>query len=315
MLEQMLTITFITGILAATIRMATPILITALGEMISERAGILNLGIEGIMIVGAFFGFWISFISGNLWLGLLSGGLAGALFGLIMGIASIRYRANQIVTGLGIWILCSGLSSFLNRRVFGIGSYNRHIVTLEPVRIPFLSEIPIVGETLFNQNIIVYLAILLIPLSAYLLKKTSWGLNINAAGENPRAADAAGVNVSMVRYLAVIYGGMMAGLGGAYLPIAFYGLYTDDLSMGRGWMAIAVVVFGRWAPWGILGGSLIFGAASALQYRLQALNFPLPYQFILMLPYVVTLIFVILFVKGETGPSALARPYNRNEAD
>jgi general nucleoside transport system permease protein len=315
MLEQMLTITFITGILAATIRMATPILITALGEMISERAGILNLGIEGIMIVGAFFGFWISFISGNLWLGLLSGGLAGALFGLIMGIASIRYRANQIVTGLGIWILCSGLSSFLNRRVFGIGSDNRHIVTLEPVRIPFLSEIPIVGETLFNQNIIVYLAILLIPLSAYLLKKTSWGLNINAAGENPRAADAAGVNVSMVRYLAVIYGGMMAGLGGAYLPIAFYGLYTDDLSMGRGWMAIAVVVFGRWAPWGILGGSLIFGAASALQYRLQALNFPLPYQFILMLPYVVTLIFVILFVKGETGPSALARPYNRNEAD
>lgn len=314
MLEQILSVTFLTGFLAATIRMATPILITALGEMISERSGILNLGIEGIMIVGAFIGFWIAYQSGNLWLGFLCGGLAGALIGLMMGVASVRYHANQIVTGLGIWILCQGLSSFLNRRVFGVGAARPQVATFESIPIPYLSKLPIVGETLFNQNIIVYLTFLMVPLFVFILKKTSWGLNIDAVGENPRAADAAGINVGRVRTLAVTFGGLLAGFGGAYLPLAFYGLYTDDLSVGRGWMAIAVVVFGKWAPWGVVGGSLIFGASSALQYRLQAMNFPLPYQFLLMLPFLVTLVVVILFVKGEGGPSALAKPYTRSES-
>ncbi len=313
MIEQMLSIAFLTGFLAATLRMATPILITALGEMVAERSGIMNLGIEGILILGAFTGFAVAYKTGNLWIGLLCGGLAGAILGLVMGIAATRYRANQIVAGLGIWILCQGLGSFLNRTVFGLGVERPELNTFPILPIPLLSGIPILGSTLFSQNILVYLALLSVPLLAWAFQKTSWGLNIDAVGEHPRAADAAGLSVNLVRTLAATFGGMLAGLGGAYLSLALYGLYTDDLSVGLGWMAIAVVVFGKWRPWGVLGGSLIFGAANALQFRLQAMNFPLPYQFLLLLPFAVTLLFVILFVRGEAGPSALTKPYDRSE--
>jgi ABC-type uncharacterized transport system permease subunit len=313
MLQQILTITFITGFLAATLRVASPILITALGEMVNERAGIMNLGIEGIMIVGAFTGFSVAFETGSLGLGFLCGGIAGALLGLLMGLASVRYQANQIVAGLGIWILCQGLGSLLNRRVFGLSGTRPEITTLSSIPIPVLSKIPIIGDTFFNQNLIVYLALILVPLFAFFFARTSWGLNIDAVGEQPRAADAAGLGVGRIRTLACTFGGLMAGLGGAYMPLALYGIYTDDLSTGLGWMAIAVVVFGKWRPWGVLGGALIFGAANALQFRLQAMNFPLPYQFLLMLPFLITLIIVIFFVRGEAGPSALSRPYSRSE--
>jgi simple sugar transport system permease protein len=313
MLQEIISIAFITGFLAATLRMASPILITALGEMVTERAGIMNLGIEGIMILGAFTGFSTAFLTGNLWLGFLFGGLAGMLFGLIMGIASVRYRANQIVAGLGIWILCQGLSSLLNRRVFGISASRPEITTFQPVAIPVLSEIPILGDTLFSQNLIVYIALLLVPIFIIFFSRTAQGLNIDAVGENPRAADAAGLNVGLIRTLAATFGGLMAGFGGAYIPLALYGLYTDDLSTGLGWMAIVVVVFGKWRPGGILAGALIFGASNALQFRLQAMNFPLPYQFLLMLPFIVTLVIVIIFVRGDAGPSALTKPYSRSE--
>lgn len=313
MIEQMLTIAFLTGFLAATLRMATPILITALGEMVAERSGVMNLGIEGILILGAFTGFAVAYKTGNLWIGLLFGGLAGAILGLVMGVAATRYRANQIVAGLGIWILCQGLGSFLNRTVFGLGVERPELITFPSLPIPLLSGIPILGPTLFSQNILVYLALLAVPLLAWAFQKTSWGLNIDAVGEHPRAADAAGLSVNLIRTLASTFGGTLAGLGGAYLSLALYGLYTDDLSVGLGWMAIAVVVFGKWRPWGVLGGSLIFGAANALQFRLQAMNFPLPYQFLLLLPFAVTLLFVILFVRGEAGPSALTKPYDRSE--
>lgn len=313
MLQQMLTITFISGFLAAMIRMATPILITSLGEMVTERSGIMNLGIEGIMILGAFTGFAVAYETGNPWIGFFCGGIAGALLGLVMGIASVRYHANQIVAGLGIWILCQGLGILLNRRVFGLTDTKPEIFTINPIAIPILCKIPILGDTLFNQNIVVYLTLLIVPFFAYFFKKSVWGLNIDAVGEHPQAADSAGLNVGKIRTLSATFGGLMAGLGGAYMPLALYGIYTDDLTTGLGWMAIAVVVFGRWKPWGLLGGALIFGAANALQFRLQAMNFPLPYQFLLMLPYFITLIVVIFFVKGDSGPSALSVPYSRSE--
>jgi simple sugar transport system permease protein len=313
MVEQILSLTFLAGFLAATLRLATPILIVALGEMVSERAGILNLGIEGIMILGAFSGFTIAYFTGSLWLGFIGGGLAGAGLGLIMGLLAIRFQASQIVAGLGLWIFCQGLSSFLSRHIFGIADTRPTVPVFSSISIPLLNEAPLLGETLFNQNIIVYLTMLAIPLVAFIFNQTVWGLNVDAVGENPKAADAAGLEVGLVRYLAVTFGGLMAGFGGAYLSLALYGLYTDDLSAGLGWMAIAVVVFGKWRPWWIVGGTLIFGAASALQFRLQAMNFPLPYQFLLMIPFVVTLIFVILFVRGGEGPAALATPYRRSE--
>lgn len=311
MLEQIFTLTFLTGFLVATIRMMTPILITALGEIIAERSGVMNLGIEGILIIGAFTGFTAAYESGSLILGFIAGGLAGALFGLVMGIASVRFKANQIVAGVGIWILCQGLSSLLSRSIYGIVDTRPSLTTFQPIPVPLLSDIPLLGPALFNQNIIVYLTILTIPLLTWIFTQTAWGIQIDSVGENPRAADAAGLNVNLIRTLAVTVGGMFAGFGGSYLAVGLYGLYTDDLSLGLGWMAIAVVVFGKWKPWGIFGGAMIFGAANALQFRLQAMDFPLPYQFLLMLPFVVTLLIVVLFVRGESGPSALTKPYDR----
>jgi simple sugar transport system permease protein len=309
MLDQILTIGFMTGFLAATMRMMVPILVTALGETISERSGIMNLGIEGIMILGAFAGFYSAFTSGSLLLGFLMGGLAGLLLGVMMGVASVRFQANQIVAGVGIWIFCQGLSSFLNRSLFGVVDTRPSLTTLQPITFPYLAEIPIIGEVLFNQDLFVYLVLLSVPLLEFVFRRTSWGISIDTVGEHPRAGDAAGLKVGLIRYLCVSLGGFLAGLGGAYLTLGLYGLYTNDLSIGLGWMAIAVVVFGKWRPWGIVGGAAIFGAAKALQFRLQAMNFPLPYQFLLMMPFVVTLLFVIFFVRGESGPSALTKPY------
>lgn len=313
MLEQMLTTAFLTGFLAATLRLATPILITALGEMVAERSGVMNLGIEGIMIIGAFAGFAAAYLSGNTWIAFAAAGLAGALLGLLMAFLSVNLSANQIVAGLGIWILCQGLASFLYRRFFGVADSPLIIDVLQPLPLPLLSRIPILGETLFTQNIVVYLTLLAVPLLAFFFQRTAWGLAIDAAGENPHAADAAGLNVGLIRYAAVVFGGLMAGLGGAYLALALYGLFTPDLSTGLGWIAIAVVIFGRWQPFHVLLGALIFGAAQALQFRLQAMDFPLPYQFLLMLPFLVTLIIVVFFVRDEGGPAALTKPFRRNE--
>lgn len=313
MLDEILTVTFLTGFLAATLRIMTPILIAALGEMFAERAGVLNLGIEGIMIIGSFAGFAGAYFTGSLLLGFVTGALAGALLGLAMGVLSIRLKANQIVAGLGIWILCQGLASFLNRSIFGIVDVRPSVSILPTISLPLLNQVPLLGETLFNQNIVVYLTLLAVPVFTFIFRRTSWGLSIDAVGEEPHAADAAGISVSRVRYIAVTFGGLMAGLGGAYLSLALFGLYTDDLSTGLGWMAIVVVVFGKWRPWWIVGGALIFGAANALQYRLQALDFPLPYQFLLMIPFIVTLVIVVIFGRGQKGPSALAAPYERSE--
>ncbi len=313
MIDQILTVGFITGFLAATIRMMVPILVTALGEMVAERSGIMNLGIEGIMIVGAFFGFYAAYIADSLLFGFLIGGLAGLILGWLMGVASVRFQANQIVAGVGIWIFCQGVGSLLNRSLFGVVDTRPSLTTLQPITFPVLSEIPILGEVVFNQDIFVYLVLVSIPLLNFLFRKTSWGISIDTVGEQPRAGDAAGLDVGLIRYVCVSVGGLLAGLGGAYLSLGLYGLYTNDLSIGLGWMAIAVVVFGKWRPWGILGGAAIFGAAKALQFRLQAMNFPLPYQFLLMMPFLVTLLFVVFFVRGESGPSALTVPYQRAE--
>jgi ABC-type uncharacterized transport system permease subunit len=316
MISQILTVTFMTAFLAAALRMAIPIMIAALGEMVTQRSGIINLGIEGIFIMGAFTGFTVTYLTGSIPLGFLLGGAVGALFGFLMGIASVRFHANQIVAGLGIWIMCGGLAQLLIRSILGIDRYsanaNFNILRLEPISIPYLSQIPILGEVLFNQNIVVYFTFLAIPLFVYFFKHTRMGLNIDATGENPRSADAAGLNVGLIRTLSVTFGGVLAGLAGAYLPLGLYGVYSDAIAVGLGWMAVVVVPFGKWKPWGILAGSLVFGVANALQFRLQNMGFPLPYQFLLMFPYAITLVMVILFAGGRISPSALSKPYSRS---
>ena len=313
MIENMALITFITGFLGATIRMATPIIITSLGEMFTERSGVMNLGIEGIVWIGAFAGFTGTYLTGNLLVGFLFGALAGLILGLLMSVISVRFTGNQIVTGLGIWIFCNGLAGVLNRRIFGISSSIATISPLPNIPIPVLSSIPVLGETFFNQNIVVYLTILAIPLTYYFFKEISWGLNIDATGEQPRAADASGLKVGRIRTLSTCFGGILAGIGGAYLPLALYSVYTNDISTGLGWIAIVVLVFGKWRPWGIASGALLFGAANALEWRLQNTAVDLPYQITLMLPYIVTLLIVIIFIRGSSGPSSLAKPYIREE--
>lgn len=313
-MSEFLTYNFISGFLASLLRVGTPILIVALGEMVAERSGVLNLGIEGIMLAGSFTGFYLGFISGNPWVGVAGAIMVGGALGLLVALLSVKWRANQIVTGIGLWIFCLGLVGFVNRKAFGIISVPPSIPGLTADPIPFLCNIPMIGKIFFSQNILFYFSWLLVIAIYYMLKYTSWGLNLKAVGENPAVAEAAGINYGMVRYISVAFGGAMAGLGGAILSLYVFHFFTDQITTGMGFIAVAVVFFGRWRPFGVLLGSFVFATASALQFRLQAMNFPLPYQIILMLPYVTTLLILIIFVRRKTGgPASLGMAYKKGK--
>jgi ABC-type uncharacterized transport system permease subunit len=301
------------GFLAATIRLAVPILLTSLGGLISQKAGILNLGLEGVMAVGAFAGFVGANLSGNLLVGLLVGMLAGMAVSLLFGVFAITLSADQAIIGVLMVLAAQGLVTFLNNIVFG-GSYiPPKVEKLSSIRLPLLADIPVIGEPLFNQNILVYIAFLLVPLLHWFLTRTSFGLHLRGVGEDPLAADTMGVNVFRIRYLATLFDGLMAGLGGAFLTVAYLGTYSDNITAGRGWIAIALIYFGQWIPSRIMLGALLFGAVNALQLRLQASGSDLPFQFMLMLPYLLTLIVLIGISKEGKGPSALCAPYHREE--
>lgn len=308
---ELVTTSFIIGILAASIRLATPILLSALGEIFVERAGILNLGIEGIMLMGALSGFLGAYWSGNLWVGVLSGMLTGILFGLLMGFMSITVRANQIVAGIGITILGSGLSTLLFRLAFGLRTIPPTLEIFPTMPIPFLSRIPFIGPVLFDHNILVYLALILVPVSSAVLYRTHFGLKVRAVGESPDAVDTRGIPVGRTRYLALIIGGAMAGLGGAYLVLGSLGLFWTQMTAGRGFIAVAVVVFSRWDPARALLGAWVFGFASALQISLQTLSMPIASQILLMLPYVITIVVLVGVSRRAEFPSAYAVPYYR----
>lgn len=313
-MKELLTAGFISGFLGSLLRVGTPILIVATGEMVAERSGVLNLGVEGIMLAGSFTGFYLGFISGNPWLGVFGALIIGALLGLVVAVLSVKWKANQIVTGIGLWIFCMGMVGFANRKAFGIISVPPSIPGLSPDPIPLLCRIPVIGEIFFSQNILFYLSWLLVVVIFYMLKYTSWGLNLKSVGENPAVAEAAGINYARVRYISVAFGGALAGLGGSILSLYVFHFFTNEITTGLGFIAVAVVFFGRWRPFGVLLGSFVFATASALQYRLQAMEFPLPYQIILMVPYVTTLLILILFVRGQTGgPASLGMAYKKGK--
>lgn len=293
------------------VRLAAPLLLAALGETFAERSGVLNLGIEGMMLMGAITGFWITVFTQNLLLGLLAAMVAGGLMGLLMAFMSVTLRVNQIVAGLSLWILGLGLSGFFYR--LGIkGPYAYPTIhTLSDVSIPGLSQIPVIGKILFNQNLLVYLALVAVPICYFILFKTAWGLNITAVGENPRAADTLGIDVFRTRYICVIIGGILAGLAGAFLPLAWMGSFNENMTAGRGFIAFALVIFGAWKPRRVLLGALFFGGIDAIQMRLQVTGMWIPHQFFLMLPYVLTIIALIIFSKRAVGPAALTKPYVR----
>jgi simple sugar transport system permease protein len=312
-LSNIFTAAFIIGLFSSCVRMATSILWAGLGEMFSERAGVMNIGLEGIMLTGAFSAYIGALKTGNPWLGVLSGVLAGILWGLIVAFTSVTLKVNQIVVGMAINIISLGATSYLNRVLYGLSFTPPQVKPLPVLAIPLLSEIPIIGPILFEQTLLVYLALLFVPISWFVLYKTTIGLKIRAVGEHPRAADTVGINVSGVRYASVLLCGAMTGLGGAFLCLGQLNLFADGLTSGRGFMALAAVIFGKWDPFGVLAATLLFGTADALQFRLQTLGLPVSYRIFLMLPYVLTIIALVGVVRRVRSPASLSTPYDRKE--
>jgi len=298
----------IISILATGIRSATPYLLAALGEMFTQRSGVYNLGVEGIMMMGAFVGFFATLHSGSPLLGIVASLAIGGGMGLLMALVSVTFKAEQGISGIGLYMFGWGLSGLLYRLyVGGITSING----LQLVKIPLLSKIPFLGSILFDQNVLVYTALVLVPVSGFILNKTSWGLNVRAVGNKPEAADTLGVSVERIRYQCLIVGGMLAGLAGAFLTIGQANMYADNITAGRGFIAIALVYFGRWNPWGILLGSLLFSMADSFQSMVQVLGINFPYELAVILPYVVTIIALAISFGRVWAPAALGKPFQR----
>jgi simple sugar transport system permease protein len=299
---------------AATVRMASPVLYATMGGILNERAGIINIGLEGIMLTGALTGVVVAFYTGDPWVGFAAATVAGGLVALVHAFLSISLEANQIVSGAAINIACLGLTSFVIRILFGLKEQQRTVPHFVPTHVPVLSDIPVLGPIFFAQNVVVYAAYALVPLLAFVLYRSRWGLVIIASGEHPRAADTMGIDPNRVRYVCTVLSGMAGGAGGASLSLGQLHFFVDDMTGGRGFMALAALIFGRWDPVGGLVACLLFGAADALQFRIQATGVNVPYQFMLMLPYVLTLVVLVIFMARARGPAAIGVPYRREAA-
>lgn len=301
------------GLLDAAVRIAVPLLFAVLGEIVVERAGVLNIGIEGMMLAGALGGFAGAFLSGSPEAGLVLGVAAALALGALFAVLVVHARIDAIVAGVAVNILALGLTGVFFRRLAGVAGERLLAPTFAAVRIPVLAEIPLLGPAFFERNLYAYAAYALVPAVAFFLFRTLPGLRLRACGENPDAAAAAGVPVRRVRVVAVLFGALMAGLAGSYLSIGYSNTFVENMSAGRGFVALAIVVFARWNPGlGVLG-SLLFGAAMAFQVRFQGartLGLEIPYQFFQMFPYVLTLVVLALSARGATGaPAALGRPF------
>ncbi len=309
---------FIILFITAGIPLSTALLLAALGENINQRSGIFNLGCEGVMSIGAFVGMMIPFMVNGArevswyvnFLGLAAATLAGALMGLLFGVVVIKFHAPQGIAGIGLQMFGVGLSGSFFRHFIG-GAEG--VAGIKSWGIPVLKDIPYIGNMLFNCNPVTYFAFLMVPITAYILKKTPWGLHVRACGTMPKAADTMGVNVTKTRYQALAFGSAMAGLAGAYMSLCYARMYTDSLIGGRGFIAVALVYFGQWTPLGIMGGALLFAMAQALQLTVQAYGLlTFPYEFLVMLPYLLVIV-ALMFAgnKHNQGPEMLGKPYNR----
>lgn len=304
-------ITQIGNYLASDIRMATPILIAALGLLLMNEAGLVQIGVEGTMLMATLAAVAGSYYTGSVWGGLLFAMIAAGLIGLLYAVLTITLRANQIVVGVAINILGSGLSATLNRVIFGVSTTIASIDTFQVWEIPALSKIPVIGPAVFSQMPIVYIGFLLVPIISYFLFRTQPGLNLRSVGENPRAADTLGIHVHRVQYTASIVGSMLMGIGGAFLSTGLLTFFSEEMVSGRGYIAIAAVIFGRYKPTGILLASMIFMAGNVLANILQVNGVGIPYYFLSMLPYVLTVVALALFGKSSVAPAAQGKPYKR----
>jgi len=301
----------LTGLIASMIELSVPMAFAALGEVISERSGVINLGTEGVMLVGAISAFAVGFFMHNDLLGILLGASAGALMGLLMALVSVTLKQDQILSGLGIYFLGLGLSGFLYDVLFSkIGSTIR-IEGLQKLPIPILSQIPVLGDSIFSQDIIEYLAFVTLVVVVLVIGRTTFGLKLRAVGENPSAADTLGVSVNRIKYVAVIMGAALAGVGGAYLAVSSHAFQAENITAGRGFIAVAMVYFGKWKPARAFFGTFLFGAAYLLGSFFQVVGSMVPYYFLLMVPYIMTLIILVAIARGAKQPSALGTPYTR----
>ncbi|UCD78557.1 MAG: ABC transporter permease [Desulfobacterales bacterium] len=300
----------ITAVIASTMRGTTPILLAALGDTYVERSGLLNLGIEGMMVGGAFSSFAVALKLNNLFFGFLTAGAFGLTLGLVFAILTITFRVNQIVVGLGLTIFAQSMSSFLHRVIFG-NQFPILIGAGDTSAIPLLSGIPFIGQGFFNQHWLVYVTFILVPVFYVLMYKTRFGLRVRAVGESPWAADASGVNVNRIRYYAILLGGLTASLGGAFLSLGDLAFFVPDMIMGRGYIAIVVVMMGKWNPAKVCFGGMLFGFALALTSALQVAGINVSPDFILMMPYLVVIAALLLFARSTSLPSSLCIPYKR----
>lgn len=292
--------------LQGTIRTATPLAFAAIGEAVVERAGIINVGLEGTIIVGAFGGFVVSGLAG-IWTGLIGAGIAGMFVAAIFAFFTIRLQSDQIIGGTAISLFGLGLTATLYRQMYGATGAALSIPTMVAVKVPVLSEIPILGSSVFEQPSIAYLLYALVPMVWWWMYRTHAGLGLRATGEDPRAAAAAGIAVRRTQFLAILFGGFLGGLAGGVLVIAQSASFVEGMSAGRGFIAIAIVVLGRWHPLGVLAAALTFAAASALQYLFQAMGWMIPYQVFLALPYVLTLLGLAGIAGKSTPPGSLGK--------
>jgi general nucleoside transport system permease protein len=310
MISSLFTITVLIGIVTSGISLATPYLYAAIGETFSQRSGVLNLGVEGQMLLGAFAAFYVALTTGNLWLGVLAAMIVGALMGLAMAFVTVNLDAQQGVSGIGFYLFGLGMSDLLFQKMLGkVETING----FAKLRIPLLGSIPGLGDIFFNQNPLVYGAYLLVPLAWFVLNKTTLGLKIRSAGENPEATNSLGVSVARIRYFTIILGGILSGVAGASLSIALLNVFQQNLTSGLGFIAVALVYFGGWRPWGVLAGALLFSMVNALQLWIQVLGIPIPSDIAIMLPYILTILVLVASVSRVRAPAALTKPFEREE--
>lgn len=303
-------IVIVVGILSATLRVATPLIFAALGGMYSERSGIINIALEGIILIGALVAVVVTYFSNMPWLGIVVAAMVGGLASLIHAWVSIDAHADQIISGTALNILAVGATSYLLIAIWGQAGHSPIVEKISPLRVPLLSSIPVLGELFREQNLLTYLALLLIPVSHFFLFKTALGLRLRSVGEHPLAAETVGINVQRFRYFAVFLSGVLSGLAGAYLSISQTSSFVKMMSDGRGFIALAAMIFGRWRPFGLFFACLLFGFSDSVQWVLQALGVNISSQFLLALPYVLTLIIISIIGNKADPPAAVGKVYH-----
>jgi simple sugar transport system permease protein len=312
MLDELLQAPILISIAAATIRIATPVLLAALGEMVAERTGVYNMGLEGTMLMGAFTGYFGAYQTGSLWLGVVFAMLVGGLTSLLFAFIVITMKVEQIVTGLAFNLLGAGLSIFWLRSAFAGQDVTPIIPFFDTLPIPFLSDIPLLGPIFFDQKLLTYSAFLAVPALDYFLFRTRLGLELRCIGENPKALDTKGLSVAARQYGAVVFGGIMAGLGGAFLSVGSAARFVPNMTNGRGWLAIVIVIAGMWRPVPILIATLAFSLLDALQLQIQGIGIAIPYQLLLAMPYFVAILVLVLSrTRAGAAPAMLGIPYSR----